>query len=899
MRARSFRWWLPAVGVLTLLAGRASAQINISNSPGRESISPRLAVDSQGNPHAVWVEKTGAAAGDVFYAKGSVAALQISAPVNLSQSNSVYCDTQEMCAIAIDGLDRVYVVWTEGWSAAASIKLRTCANGTWDAPVTVAAGLRFQAPRLAAGPQGNLYIVWWNNQWQIYSTARVNGIWESPRMISPEGLTAKMADIDLGTNIVGVAFAEKNRSVGDYYQTAYVQRGAGFNASWGPVVLVAPKAINQQHPAVRVDAADRAHVVWTDESGTRIVQYARTNGSGFTSPLAISPEGMLHYPFMSKQGPEIYAVWQVGNYGGGESIDYNVLGADGVWKGRREVQGSSGATYGDIAASPGNGILYFLWDTALGTTNSEIYGFAEVSTLPNPTLSVSRDHLTFGAVSGGPSTGSQRVLVANTGAGSRRWTATPSPGWVLASPASGTGAGLIDVGVNHAGLALGTYQGTVLIADPDAPQYSPKAITVTLSVIGSAAGAGPFGSFDTPTDQATVRGSVAVTGWALDDIGVQSVKIYRDPVAGEPGGQPVYIGDAVFVEGARPDVEAAFPGFPATYGAGWGYMLLSNFLPNQGNGLFTLRARAIDKEGRVAELGTKMIVADNAHDVLPFGAIDTPAQGGTASSNPYTNFGWALTQSPKSIPADGSTITVWVDGKPLGHPNYGHYRQDVATLFPGLANSNGAIGYFHLDTTAYPNGLHTIAWSVKDNGGNESGIGSRFFTILNTGLGIAQGLSPAVQNAGGDGDITRDRLSGYISDDRSPIFVRRGYDIDSIPEPVFPETDGGLIISIKELDRLEIWIDRLSWEKGVERGWALGPTGVLPASKERGVRGYRGYLGVGKDLRSLPAGSAIDCETGAFTWQPGPGFLGRYDLVFINERLKTIRRIEVPVLPKY
>ena len=30
----------------------------------------------------------------------------------------------------------------------------------------------------------------------------------------------------------------------------------------------------------------------------------------------------------------------------------------------------------------------------------------------------------------------------------------------------------------------------------------------------------------------------------------------------------------------------------------------------------------------------------------------------------------------------------------------------------------------------------------------------------------------------------------------------------------------------------------------------------------------------------LPAGSHLETATGTFTWQPGPGFLGEYDLVF-------------------
>jgi hypothetical protein len=95
------------------------------------------------------------------------------------------------------------------------------------------------------------------------------------------------------------------------------------------------------------------------------------------------------------------------------------------------------------------------------------------------------------------------------------------------------------------------------------------------------------------------------------------------------------------------------------------------------------------------------------------------------------NFGWALTPQPKAIPTDGSTITVFVDGVAVGHPVYGQFRSDVAALFPGLANSNGAVGAFHLDTTTLANGLHTIAWVVTDSAGASEGIGSRYFVVLN------------------------------------------------------------------------------------------------------------------------------------------------------------------------
>jgi hypothetical protein len=74
---------------------------------------------------------------------------------------------------------------------------------------------------------------------------------------------------------------------------------------------------------------------------------------------------------------------------------------------------------------------------------------------------------------------------------------------------------------------------------------------------------------------------------------------------------------------------------------------------------------------------------------------------------------------------------VYVDGLPLGHPTYNLYRDDIATLFPGYANSNGAVGLFALDTRTLANGLHSIAWSVTDDQGRTDGIGSRFFWVQN------------------------------------------------------------------------------------------------------------------------------------------------------------------------
>jgi len=85
---------------------------------------------------------------------------------------------------------------------------------------------------------------------------------------------------------------------------------------------------------------------------------------------------------------------------------------------------------------------------------------------------------------------------------------------------------------------------------------------------GAGATLPPFGQVDTPANNASgVVGAIGITGWALDDAGVANVRIYRNcltavdiPASCQSvvGQSVVFLGQAAFLPGARPDVEAAF-----------------------------------------------------------------------------------------------------------------------------------------------------------------------------------------------------------------------------------------------------------------------------------------------------------------------------------------------------
>jgi predicted secreted protein len=332
--------------------------------------------------------------------------------------------------------------------------------------------------------------------------------------------------------------------------------------------------------------------------------------------------------------------------------------------------------------------------------------------------------LRFAAVRRGTSltfTASQQVTVTYAGAGSS-WTATSTVPWLAVVPGGGSGAGTFEVVVNGDAIPAegASHSGAVTVSTPLAPSTTvtiPVVLTVSLVTLP------PVGQVDTPSQDSTgLQGAIGVTGWVLDDIGVASVKIYRNcldfdnpascqmVLADTPqAANVVYIGDAAFLAGARTDVEGGFPEYPAANRAGWGYLLLTSMLPHVSNragfggqGPLTLYAVATDVDGHTILLGRSAVATDPSHSTptritmdndgigKPFGAIDTPGQGATVSGI-LANFGWALTPDRNrttgdpddiQIPIDGSTMTVFLDGAPIAQVTYNQCRGSVGNPPP-------------------------------------------------------------------------------------------------------------------------------------------------------------------------------------------------------------------------
>ena len=552
-----------------------------------------------------------------------------------------------------------------------------------------------------------------------------------------------------------------------------------------------------------------------------------------------------------------------------------------------------------LTPTPGAGWAFSSWggnaDCADGvvTITAEISCLATFVQLP-AAVTLDKTALRFAAVTTGAAfltqTAAQIVRMTQTGTGTVTWTATSHQPWLQVSPAAGSGSANLSISVVPVGgLPVGSAVTGAITLTLTGASNTAGPIAVTLILIPNGTSAGPFGFVDTPLDNTTgVTGAIPFTGWALDDVEVTRVMVCRAAVGPEvapadpncAGAAQIFVGFAVFIDGARPDVQGQYSSVPVNTRAGWGFMVLTNLLPDiplglpaGGNGSFQFSIYAQDRDGHTTLLGTRTMTCANASATKPFGAIDTPAQGGPASGAAFINFGWALTPQPKIVPIDGSTITVVIDGAPLGTVDYNHERPDIETLFPGFQNTagtNGAVGFRMIDTTTLSNGLHTISWTVTDSLGVTEGIGSRFFTVAN---GAGASVTAAAEGAASRRVIATAEVVASAPQDDAPVLARRGWDLEGPWRWHGVGGAGRAVIRGEEVDRFEL---------------ALG---------EHAGEHYTGHLRVDGALAPLPIGSQLDATTGHFTWAPGAGFVGRYDLLFVRwAGPRAVARHEVRVI---
>ncbi len=155
--------------------------------------------------------------------------------------------------------------------------------------------------------------------------------------------------------------------------------------------------------------------------------------------------------------------------------------------------------------------VYYLMATATvqsSNFNSPIVPVVIVP--PGPRADVGPTNLAFVCLEGGAAPTPGSLVVSNSGGQPLSWSAIAGAPWLTVSPPSGVLAAQTfhsaSVSINPAGLAAGTYTGTVTIVDPD-DATGPKQIVVSLLVVKLA--------WVTPPPAAATSGQLIPATWSL------------------------------------------------------------------------------------------------------------------------------------------------------------------------------------------------------------------------------------------------------------------------------------------------------------------------------------------------------------------------------------------------
>jgi len=594
-----------------------------------------------------------------------------------------------------------------------------------------------------------------------------------------------------------------------------------------------------------------------------------------------------------------------------------------------------------------NGVMYFFKVAASNSVGQSEFSAASNGIVAGATTVIARpSSMRFSATRSGPTgtltnvTPTQTVAVT-FGAGSSAWSATADQPWVaLSAAASGTGgAGVFTVSINNAGNILSgsaTSLSSTITLVSSGRSNSPLSIPVVLTIDESnTMSTMPIGQVDSPAQGlANAQGAIGMTGWALDNVGVASVQVFRNclPAIDDPascqtllGNSLVYIGDAAFLAGARTDVEGAFTTYPQANRAGWGLLVLTSMLPDiprgvgyGGEGTIELHAIVTDVEGNRRRLGRSSvpespdyatpttITMANSGIAKPFGVIDTPTLGSTVSGIMH-NFGWALTPDTNTtggeggdviIPLNGSTMTVFIDAFPVALVNYNQCRGSVGNPPPGGVFCNDDVSNIFGNPT--PQGVLTPRLSNPtlfrnlDAGRAPIGSYSLDTTTLTNGLHtIAWSVTDSLGRTEGIGSRFFNVLNGAgdaVPAPSADAVLRAQPALVRGPEWLLgglpPGADGVWVR--RGFDLTQSW-SALPVDAAGGRVVEIDTAGRVELWL--GAAASRGFLVANGTLRDLPPGSTL--RGSQFAWTPPVGYVGDYLLAFVRggERVEVTVRI--------
>ncbi|HLJ48384.1 MAG TPA: M36 family metallopeptidase [Bryobacteraceae bacterium] len=270
------------------------------------------------------------------------------------------------------------------------------------------------------------------------------------------------------------------------------------------------------------------------------------------------------------------------------------------------------------------------------------------------------------------------------------------------------------------GIVSGTHTLAVKVTNSRGGTNIVPATPVSFTVDPGAAFA-PVVTIESPTDGATIKGPLMVSGYAYDTaLTIQGVDTLIDGFTYGPTTYGAPRSDICNALSPAP-INCPAIGFSAT-------ILTVESAPPIPDGPHTLQVRVRDQTGRLTLYpATPLnVTVQNGQAAPVIGVLESPANNATLSGT-VTLSGYMYSAGQRIIAG-----VVIVDGSTIGTVTLGVPRPDVCPSLPA-ADACPNIGFtFNLDTTRFQNGPHTIGIE----GVNTRGDYAIFPNLTATGMNI-------------------------------------------------------------------------------------------------------------------------------------------------------------------